>query len=312
MTKQFERPEVYRPPSEHDAYYLPLTSGCSNNTCAFCRYCGYKLTIRDMEDIKQEIDAMALYVKTGIRIPSVSDMVYMLLHSWDGKKVFLQDGDALIYPFAKLKTILEYLNSKFPGIERLASYSTPNGLLHRTVEELKELKKLKLGIIYVGVESGDDEVLTRICKGATHQEIVDACQKVKEADIDLSVTVILGLGGKDLSQQHALGTAKILTEIDPEYGGALTLTLVPGTPLYDRWKKGEFELITPFESLQELKIIIENSTFTHCFFSSMHASNYLSVRGFLPESKAKMLKQIDTILEKRDPALLRPEYLRGL
>jgi radical SAM superfamily enzyme YgiQ (UPF0313 family) len=312
MTKEFERPEIYRPPSEHDAYYLPLTSGCSNNTCAFCRYCGYRLTMRDMDDVKKEIDAMAMYLKTGIQIPSIPDIVYMLLQGWDGKKVFLQDADALIYPYDKLKEILKYLNSKFPKIERIASYITPNGLLHKTMDELIDLKKLKVGIIYVGVESGDEEVLTRICKGATHAEIVEACKKVKDAGIDLSVTVILGLGGKELSQQHALNTAKILTEIDPEFGGALTLTLVPGTPLYDLWKKGDFELITPFESLQELKTIIENSNFTKCFFSSMHASNYLSVRGTLPSDKARMLKQIDTILAKRDPALLRPEYMRGL
>lgn len=312
MTKQFVRPEVYRPPSEHDAYYLPLTSGCSNNSCTFCRYCGYKLSMRDMIDVKREIDAMSLFINNRIQIPGIPDMVYIMLSNWDGKKLFLQDGDALIYPYSRLIEIVKYFLHKFPRLERIASYATPTGLLRMKLEKLEELKKLKLGIIYVGVESGDDEVLKNIGKNATHDQIVAACRKVKEAGIALSVTVILGLGGKQKSKQHALETARILSEIDPEYAGALTLTLVPGTPLYEQCRHGEFKLISPFESLMELKNMIENSQFTHCFFSSMHASNYLSVRGMLPQNKDRMLKQIEDVLSKKDPALLRPEYLRGL
>ena len=312
MTKQFVRPEVYRPPSEHDAYYLPLTSGCSNNSCTFCRYCGYKLMMRDMADVKREIDAMALFINNRIQIPGMSDMVYMMVSRWDGRKIFLQDGDALIYPWIRLKEIIQYLHLKFPRLERIASYATPTGLLRLTMEHLKELKRLKVDIIYVGVESGDDEVLKKVGKNATHDQIVAACRKVKAAGIALSVTVILGLGGKQGSEQHARETARILSEIDPEFGGALTLTLVPGTPLYEQCKRGEFQLISPFESLVELKIMIENSSFTHCFFSSMHASNYLTVRGMLPAAKAKMVKQIEDVLARKDPAMLRPEYLRGL
>ena len=312
MTKQFVRPEVYRPPSEQDAYYLPLTSGCSNNSCTFCRYCGYKLAMRDMADVKREIDAMSLFINKGIQIPGMPDMVYMMLSRWDGSKIFLQDGDALIYPYPRLKEIIQYLHLKFPRLERIASYATPTGLLRMKMEHLKELKGLKVGIIYVGVESGDDEVLKKVGKNATHDQIVAACHKVKEAGIILSVTVILGLGGKQGSEQHARETARILSEIDPEFGGALTLTLTPGTPLYEQCKQGEFKLISPFESLVELKIMIENSSFTHCFFSSMHASNYLTVRGMLPAAKAKMVKQIEDVLARKDPALLRPEYLRGL
>ncbi|MGA2368878.1 MAG: radical SAM protein [Dehalococcoidia bacterium] len=308
----FERPDIIRPPSEHASYYLPLTSGCSNNSCSFCNFSFSQLGIRDLQDVKQEIDAVSLYFNHGVRVPGQPDIIYMILRRWDGKKVFLQDGDALVYPYARLVEALQYLNEKFPGLERIASYATPQDILRRSVNELKALNKLKLGILYMGVESGDDDVLTHIHKNATHAEMVQAAARVKESGILLSLTVILGLGGVKGSRRHALETARILTELDPDYAGALTLTLIPGTPLYEEWERGEFDLITPFDSLQELRTIVENSTFSNCFFSSMHASNYYAIRGTMPADKAKVLKQLDTILARKDPALLRPEFLRGL
>jgi radical SAM superfamily enzyme YgiQ (UPF0313 family) len=308
----FERPEIIRPPSEHDSYYLPLTSGCSNNSCTFCAFSFTNLGIRDLQDVKQEIDAMYLYSNNRIMVPGQPDIVYMILRRWNGKKLFLQDGDALVYPYPKLVEVLQYLGQKFPHIERIASYATPQDILRRSVDELKTLRDLKLGILYMGVESGDDEVLQRIRKGATHEQMVEAAQKVKEAGILLSVTVLLGLGGVKGSRQHALETARILTRTDPDYAGALTLTLIPGTPLYEAYERGEFDLITPFTSLQELKTIVQDSSFTNCFFSSMHASNYYAIRGTMPADKAKVIAQLDNILSRKDPALLRPEFLRGL
>jgi radical SAM superfamily enzyme len=142
--------------------------------------------------------------------------------------------------------------------------------------------------------------------------VIEAGKRVKDAGIIFSVTVILGLGGIEGGQKHALETARVLTEIDPDYVGALTLTLVPGTPLYQQSERNEFHPLSPFQSLEELKSIIENSDFTNCFFSSMHASNYLSIRGKLPEDKQRMLKQLEKVLAARDPSLLRPEFLRGL
>jgi len=308
----FGRPEIIRPPSEHASYYLPLTSGCSNNTCAFCAYSFTNLGVRDLQDVKGEIDAMSLYMNHRTVLPGQPDIVYAILRRWNGKRVFLQDGDALVYPYPKLVEALQYLNDKFPGLERIASYATPQDVLRRCVDELKALENLKLGILYMGMESGDDEVLKRIKKGATHAEMVEAAGKVKEAGILLSVTAILGLGGVRGSRQHAMETARILTEMDPDYAGALTLTLIPGTPLYREWEKGEFELITPFDSLIELRTIVEKADFSDCFFSSMHASNYFSIRGSLPADRRKLLAQLDSILSKKDPTLLRPEYLRGL
>lgn len=308
----FVRPEILRPPSEHASYYLPLTSGCSNNSCTFCGYCFTTLSLRDLEEVKQEIDAMSLYMNRGTWVQGQPNIVYAILQDWDGRRVFLQDGDALVYPYPKLLEALQYLNKKFPNLERIASYATPQDILRRSVAELKTLKEQKLGILYMGIESGDDEVLKRIKKNATHDEMVEAGKKVKEAGILLSVTVILGLGGNKGSARHVSETARILTQMDPDYAGALTLTLIPETPIYKELERGEFELITPFDSLQELKGMVEQSTFTNCFFSSMHASNYFSIRGSMPKDKAKILKQLNTILSSKDPRLLRPEYMRGL
>jgi len=268
--------------------------------------------MRDVGDVKSEIEALSLFMRGGIHLPAVPNVVYAVAQGWDGKRVFLQDGDALVYPFAKLKEVLQYLNARLPSVERIASYATPQDILRRSRDQLIELKGLKLSIFYMGVESGDDRVLQNVGKGVKHQELAEAGKKVKAAGITLSVTVILGLGGVEGSEEHALETAKILTDIDPDYAGALTLTLVPGTPLYEQWEEGEFHPISPFRSLEELRIIIENSSFTDCFFSSMHASNYISIRGKLPQDKERMLKDLEAVLVAKDPSLLKPEFLRGL
>jgi radical SAM superfamily enzyme YgiQ (UPF0313 family) len=309
---KFERPDIFRPPSERESYFLPLTSGCSNNTCTFCGLYGCKLRLRDVRDVKKEIDALSMYVRHGVRLPDIDNIVYAIAQRWDGRRVFLQDGDAAVYPFPKLVEALQYLNEKFPDLERIGSYATPQDILRRSVEELRKLKELKLGIFYTGIESGDDEVLLKIGKGVNSSQMIEAGRKAKEAGITLSLTVILGLGEVEGSRKHVLETARVLSAIDPEYVGALTLTLVPGTPLWQECERGTFHPITPFETLEELRWLIENSSFTDCFFSSMHASNYLSVRGRLPQDKERMIGQLELVLKKKDPALLRPEFLRGL
>ena len=268
--------------------------------------------MREVEDVEKEIDALSVYVRHGVRADGIPDIVYLLARGWDGKRVFLQDGDALVYPYPRLVKVLEHLNDIFPQLERVSAYATAQDILRRSQDELTELRRLKLDIFYLGVESGDEEVLRKIVKGVNYDQMVTACRKAKEAGIALSVSVILGLAGVEGSQRHALETARILTDIDPEYAGALTLTLVPGTPLYEQVQEGSFHPISPLQSLEELKIIIENSSFTDCFFSSMHASNYFSVRGKLPQDKEMMLKELRYILARKDPSLLRPEFLRGL
>ena len=305
----FRRPMIIRPPSEWKSYFLPLTSGCSNNTCTFCGYFGTKLQIRESEEIRKEIDALAALVSYGLNVPGIQ---ISPLNQWDGKRVFLQDGDALAYPFPKLKEILEYLNKKLPNLERIAAYATPQDILRRGVDELAILKELKLGIFYTGLESGSDELLQRVGKGVKSDQVIEATRKARDAGILMSITVILGLGGIEGSEKHVENTARVLSEIDPEYAGALTLTLVPGTPLHREWEEGNFHLISPFQSLEELKTIIERANFTNCFFSSMHASNYQAIRAKLPQEKEGIIKELESILAKRDQSSLRPEYLRGL
>lgn len=308
----FERPNIIRPPSEWKSYFLPITSGCSNNTCTFCGYYGCSLQMREVQDVVREIDALAVYMQHGVRLPDISDIVYLIAQRWDGKRVFLQDGDALVYPFPKLVTVLKHLNERFPDLEKTSAYATAQDILRRSTAELEELQQLKLGMLYLGVESGDNEVLQKIAKGVNYDQMVEAGRRAEEAGIALSVSVILGLGGVEGNQRHALETARILTDIDPEYAGALTLTLVPGTPLYQQAQQGSFHPISPLQSLGELELMIENSSFTDCFFSSMHASNYFSVRGRLPHDKERMLGELRHVLARKDPSLLRPEFLRGL
>jgi radical SAM superfamily enzyme YgiQ (UPF0313 family) len=286
---------LVRPPSEANSFLLPVTFGCSHNTCTFCgTYSKMRFRIRPLEDIKRDIDKVAKN------------------YSWSLRRVFLENGDAIITPQRRLVEVLKYLNEKFPNLEKIGTYTTPQAALIKSVDELKELHELGLKIAYMGVESGDEGLLKKINKGATYDQIVEAGRKIKQAGITLSVTVILGLGGPEGSQNHALKTARILSDIDPDFAGALTILLVPGTPLHRDWEEGKFELITPFQSLAELKMIIENANFTDCFFTANHASNYLPIKARLPKQKAEVLKLINEVLESQDMSRLRPEFTRAL
>ena len=286
---------IVRPPSEADSLLLPVTFGCSHNDCTFCgTYSDIKFRIRHADDIKRDIDKIAQN------------------YSWSMRRVFLENGDALIAPQHILVEVLNYLKKKFPRLERVGTYASPQSALIKSVEQLKELNQLGLKIAYLGVETGDEELLKKINKGATYDQIVEGGRRIKQAGITLSVTVILGLGGTEGSQKHALGTAKILSDIDPDFAGTLTLMLVPGTPLYKDWKEGRFKLISPFQSLEELRLIIQNSSFTNCFFTANHASNYLPIKIRLPEQKAEIIKLIDDVLATRDMSRLRPEFIRAL
>ncbi len=286
---------VIRPPSEAGSLLLPVTIGCSHNECTFCcTYIGVKFRIRPVDDIKRDIDQAAQN------------------YSWSVRRVFLEEGDALICPQRRLVEVLKYLNKKFPYLERVGTYATPQSALIKSVDQLKELNRLGLKIAYLGVETGDEELLKKVKKGATYAQLVEAGRKLKEGGITLSVTVLLGLGGVEGSREHALRTARVLSDIDPDFAGALTLMLVPGTPLHKDWKEGRFSLISPFQSLEELKLMIENSNFTNCFFTANHASNYLPLKVRLPGQKAEVIEMIDRVLAKKDMSLLRPEFTRAL
>jgi radical SAM superfamily enzyme YgiQ (UPF0313 family) len=283
---------IFRPPSEADSLILQVTVGCSYNQCTFCgAYQGKRFRIKSFEEIKEDIDEVSPY---KIR------------------RVFLADGDALSIPQRRLVQILTYLNAKLKGLERIGIYANAKDILRKDVEELKALKDLGLGIIYLGLESGDPEVLKRIKKNATVDQLIRAGKRVKEAGILLSVTVILGIGGVEGSQAHAIETGKVLTAMDPDYVGALSLMIVPGTPIEKEIETGKLVLPTPFGLIQELEMMITHCQFTRCFFASNHASNYLPLRIQMPEEKEEALKRIREVLRRKDPELLRPEYLRAL
>jgi len=284
---------VIRPPSEADSLILQVSLGCSHNKCTFCpTYKGRRFRIKDLAQIKEEIDEMRGYGPFP--------------------RVFLADGDALIIPQPKLLAIFDYLNEKISGLRRVGIYGNAKSILRKSVEELKELRDRKLGIVYLGVETGDPALLEKIRKGATYDQLVEAGRRVKEAGIRLSVTVLLGLAGAGDGQKHALATAKILSAIDPDFASALTLMVVPGTPLHEDMQAGRFQVPSLFELLEELGTIVARSNFSRCYFTSNHASNYLPIKARMPKDKEAVVSLIRRVVAAKDKSLLRPEFLRGL
>jgi len=228
-------------------------------------------------------------------------------------KVFLADGDALAMETADLIEILSTLYKSFPSLKHVGIYASPDSILNKDSDELRALRDAGITIAYLGVETGDPQLLIDIRKGVTYEEMVEAGLKIREAGILLSVTILLGLAGRTpQAAEHAQNTAKILNEINPDYTGALTLMLEPRTELYRRMQSGKFELPGPFEILDELRIIVQGLEVQGTEFRSNHASNYLPIRGRLPDDKQKMLDIINNIIKKNDRSYLRPDYLRAL
>lgn len=272
---------LYRPPSEAYSLILQITLGCSHNKCTFCNmYKSKKFKIKPIERIKEEINWFRKKVSYA-------------------EKIFLADGDALIIPTFKLIEILEYINKIFPENERIAIYASPKSLKFKTKEELKEIRKKGVTLIYLGLESGDEEILTKTNKGSTPKEIIKAGKKAKESGFKLSLTIIMGLGGKDKSESHALKTAEVINQIIPDYLGALCLTLLPETEMFKEAQLGKFNEISGLEMIEELKIMLENiniKTKEKIIFRSNHVSNYLNLRGELPKDKQNLLKEINFVL----------------
>ncbi|HOK06200.1 MAG TPA: radical SAM protein [Syntrophales bacterium] len=284
---------IIRPPSEASSLLLQVTVGCSHNRCTFCpTYKGVRFRIKSREEIEEDILEASRFRRV--------------------ERVFLCDGDALIVPQGRLVEILASIGKNIRGVRRIGLYGNAKSILRKSVDDLKELRRLGLGIVYLGVESGSRGVLAAVRKGVTYEEMVEAGRRVKEAGITLSVTVLLGIGGREGSMEHAEGTARILTEIDPDYVGALTVMVVPGTPLYEDYAAGRFELPDTFGFLKELGVMIGKSNFTDCFFTSNHASNYLPLRVRLPEGRERALTMLDEVIAAKDERILRPEYLRAL
>ena len=285
---------VIRPPSEANSLILQVTVGCSYNRCTFCpAYKAKRFRIKSFPEIQRDID------EAQSSFPSL-------------RRVFLADGDALIISQPGLLETINYLHLRFPAIQRIGSYANLKSILRKSVAELKELKERKLSILYLGIESGDDQTLSTVRKGATFDTIVEAASRVKEAGIKLSVTVLLGVGGKERSLIHAHKTAELLTRIQPDYVGALTLMIIPEAPIHRLAEEGLFTLPSPFELLGELRTMIAASNLHNCLFFSNHASNYLPIKARLPKDKEDCVQLLDGILARNDSAVLTPEYRRAL
>jgi radical SAM superfamily enzyme YgiQ (UPF0313 family) len=240
----------------------------------------------------------------------MEDIAFAARYCRRQRRVFLCDGDALIIPQKRLLKILKEIEKQLPWVTRVGLYANAKALSMKTTDELKELNAHGVGIIYMGLETGDDVTLKKINKGATAAHMIEMGRKAKQAGFKLSITVLLGIAGPERSQTHAQETGRVLSAIDPNYVGALSLMLIPETPLFDEYESGTFQLIGPQQMLSELRTMIACTNLTGGLFHANHASNYLPIRARFPKEKEATLRLIDDALEGKVP--LKPEYLRAL
>lgn len=284
--------KLYRPPSEADALILQATIGCSWNHCTYCdMYRDKVFRVRPVAECLSDLERAA---------ERVGDQV---------EKVFVADGDALVMPTASWLAILERARARFPRLRRVSSYAMAGNVLEKSDEELRALSDAGLRLLYIGPESGDDVTLKRIAKGATFADHVAAAQKARRAGIETSVIALLGIA-MERSVEHAQATARLVTEMDPAFFSALTVTVVPGTPLATLERRGRFA-VPPKETLfSELRTLVDEARPTRALFRTNHASNYLALGGELPRDRARIVALIDAALAGE--VLLRPEWSRGL
>ncbi len=285
-------PPVFRPPSEADSLILQVTVGCSHNRCAFCSmYRTKRFRAKGLAEIRADIGDARRLVGADVR------------------RVFLADGDAMCLSTRRLIGTLDALDRAFPRLRRVGAYANARDVLRKSGEELAELRRRKLAVLYVGLESGDDEILGEVEKGATAAEVVEAVRRANAAGLSTSVMVLVGIAGKARSLAHARRSAEAVNRMEPTYTALLTYTPTPGSPLFERVERGDLELPGPRETLREIQEFVRAlSCKTH--FSCSHASNYLPLQGRLPSAKGDLLLALDAALAGRIP--LRPESLRGL
>lgn len=271
---------LYRPPSESNSLIIQTTFGCSHNKCSFCNmYKSKKFKIKSLEDVKNDIN----YFRE----------VYEHV-----ERIFLADGDALIIPTENLKEILKYIKRLFPECSRVTLYGSPKSILLKTLDDLNSLKDLGLSMIYMGVESGEDEVLKDINKGVSSEELINAAKLVKASNILLSVTVIAGIGGREKSKSHAIKTGETISDMSPDYLGVLTLMVDKGTLLHNKVLNKEFEILNDKEVLNEIKLLLENIRVKESVvFRCNHASNYISLSGNIPSDKEYLLNEINYYID---------------
>lgn len=283
---------IIRPPSEANSILLQATVGCSHNKCTFCgAYKGERFKIKSDAMIDADIDFAAAHCRRQ-------------------RRLFICDGDALIIPQQRLLRILQSIRQRLPWVTRVGVYANTKSIRMKTDQELAQLRANGLGIAYMGVESGDDATLAAVRKGADAAGMVEAGRKIRRAGIKLSITVLLGIAGPQRSMTHAVETGRVISAIDPEYVGALSLMLVPGTELHEACQAGRFTLLSPEAMLRELGLIIANSDMSGGLFHANHASNYLPLKLRMPADKEKALELIDRALQ--GDVALKPESMRAL
>ena len=287
---------VFRPPSEARSLILQVSNGCSWNNCTFCEMYTQpqkKFRARKEEEIKADVEQAA---RSGVPF----------------EKVFLADGDAMVLPMRRLIDILQQIKTLIPSVKRVSSYCLPRNLNKKSVEDLQKLKSLGLDILYVGCESGDSEVLKRVNKGETYDTQKEALFKLKAAGLRSSVMILNGLGGKKLSAQHALNSAKLMNECQPDYLSTLVVSFPLGDKRLQEGFDGKWDELDQTALFLELKYFVENLNLDNTIFRSDHASNYLPLKGVLGQDKAQILEQLNTALYQPDKIQLRQEWQRGL
>lgn len=270
---------IYRPPSEAYSLLIQVSFGCSHNKCVFCNmFKNQKFRIRKLEEVFEDLETAREQYR-------------------EVKRVFLIDGDALFLKTENLEKILLKIKELFPECERVGLSATAQDVLRKGEDDLRRLKELGLKIIYMGVESGSDEILKDNNKGSTAEEMIQAGQLVRKAGIKLSVSLISGLGGKEKWEMHAVGTAKVISAMNPNYIGLLTLIVDENTGMYEKIAKGEITLLSPKEVMIETRKFVENLELTNCLFRGNHASNYAPISATLNKDKDQLLKQLDSFIE---------------
>ncbi len=283
---------VYRPPSEAYSLIIQVTVGCSHNGCTFCpMYWDKKIRMRTFEEVFRDLQ------EARSENPRV-------------ERIFFADGDALCLATDKLLQLLGAARAVFPECTRVGIYGRADNILRKTDDELRQLKDAGLGIIYLGAESGSAEVLKRVNKGETPEDMITATQRAEKAGIPVSVTFISGLGGRELMEEHAVETGRMIGEMGASYVGLMTLMIAPGSSLSADIQNGKFEPLTMDEVMRELDLVLTNANCEKdCVMRSNHASNRLVLRGTLPQDKERLLSQVRSAM--KDEKMLRPDKFRG-
>ncbi len=283
---------VIRPPSEAHSLLLQVTLGCSHNKCTFCgTYVAKRFRVKPMEDVLAEIE-------------------WARENYGEVRRVFLCDGDALVLPTDDLAAILDKMGECFPSLQRVGTYANATNILGKTGEELRLLRGKKLSIAYLGLESGNEDVLRRVKKGNSARQAIDAVLRAQDAGIKMSVMTLLGMGGVELTHEHARDSAAALNEMNPRFASFLTVVVLPDAPLWKHREEGKFEELNQIEVVRELREIIAGLELNNTVLRSNHVSNFVALSGNLPKDKEKMVAQIDAALA--DPSLLRRRWNKYL